>query len=365
MKAIKLSILILVLLSFVGPGCSNKPKTIDNSSENITDTTNQVNNLDQINDYIAAKTDSFYVDPTKDTLIKCKKGTVLYFTANSLELEDGSKPSGNILIQVKECYSLSEIIGDNLSTTSNSELLETGGMINISVSNEGKLLNLKKGKEYALYFPKNEQGKDMNTFYGFKSTTGDIDWKMDTTSKALPSEENIIDEQLKDCHVWLNGRTTMIGPKDVKWELKNSDQTVMSYFDDNFKPSKQMNQDFCDKDLSITTKFNINRDGKIVNFRIEESATPEHDKVISDFLLALPPIDITTMGIYTINQEYSLLFHKETIINNKVYNTQFKAKYKKFRNQAITQIDKAELNYYVLTASKLGWINFEVRLDQL
>ena len=43
--------------------------------------------------------------------------------------------------------------------------------------------------------------------------------------------------------------------------------------------------------------------------------------------------------------------------NNETYNKLFNEKYSGFKNSAIQTMNDAELNYYIFSASKLGWIN--------
>jgi len=79
---------------------------------------------------LSVKFDTLQIDNTKDTLVFGSKGTGLFFEKESFELPDGTNPKGKISIQLKECYNNSDIVRENLSTTSNGKLLETRGMIN-------------------------------------------------------------------------------------------------------------------------------------------------------------------------------------------------------------------------------------------
>lgn len=59
---------------------------------------------------IAVKADILHIDNSKDTLIFGSQVTGLYFEKNSFVLPDGSYPKGEITIQLKECYSNSDIV---------------------------------------------------------------------------------------------------------------------------------------------------------------------------------------------------------------------------------------------------------------
>ena len=56
------------------------------------------------------------------------------------------------------------------TTISDNNILETAGMIHIRMSQNGREIKLKKGKEFLVLFPKQSQQQvQMNTFYGTKS----------------------------------------------------------------------------------------------------------------------------------------------------------------------------------------------------
>lgn len=148
--------------------------------------------MEEISDYLATKAVTFIVDTKKDTLLTCKNGTILYFTSNSFEFEDGSKPTGKVEISTKEYKSHGDFIKNNLTTMSGDSILETGGMVYVSISSNGRRLRMKKGKEYALYFPKKIERDDMKLFYGNLKTNGQVDWKLasnQTSNRELPKEE--------------------------------------------------------------------------------------------------------------------------------------------------------------------------------
>lgn len=87
---------------------------------------------------ISAKSDTLKIDNTKDTLIFGSKGTALFFEKESFQLPDGTPPKGKISIFLKECYSNSDIVRENLTTTANGKLLETRGMIDITAFSNGR-----------------------------------------------------------------------------------------------------------------------------------------------------------------------------------------------------------------------------------
>src|SRR3990167_5529976 len=87
---------------------------------------------------LQSETQRFRVEAGRDTVLKGKKGTLLYFNGNSLVDMNGNPVSGKVEICLKESMEYAEMIGDKLSTVTDSGLLETRGMVKLSASSGDK-----------------------------------------------------------------------------------------------------------------------------------------------------------------------------------------------------------------------------------
>lgn len=95
----------------------------------------------------------FCIDNSRDTVIKCDEGTLIYIKANIFRLSNKAK-SKCINIKVKEVYKKSEMIFENLSTLSNGKLLETQGMFYFEANDfYGKPLNLLPNNNLVIFSP--------------------------------------------------------------------------------------------------------------------------------------------------------------------------------------------------------------------
>lgn len=121
-----------------------------------------------------------------DTLIRCKKGTVMYLPKGCLQLNGNLSP---VQVEIQEYYNFSDFISEELSTIAGNKLLETGGMVYVSIQQNGVDVELKKGGQYALYFPKQEENvsDSMQTFYGARNEAGMVTWRLKT--KAWGTKE--------------------------------------------------------------------------------------------------------------------------------------------------------------------------------
>ena len=123
----------------------------------------------------------YIIKANRDTVIKCKEGTLLSIPANCfMRAKDQATIDGNIKLSVKEFYTISDMMMANLTTSSNGNMIETGGMINIKANAEDNNDNLilNKGKSIAIALPtmrsKNTDG--MQLFNGVHDSTG-INWE--------------------------------------------------------------------------------------------------------------------------------------------------------------------------------------------
>lgn len=96
---------------------------------------------------------SYTLDTTRDTLLIGKEGTRIYIPANAFVHKNTQDiVYGQIHFTLNEYFSLSDMILANLSTKTEKALLETGGMIHLTASQNNTELVLSKPVE--IRFPK-------------------------------------------------------------------------------------------------------------------------------------------------------------------------------------------------------------------
>jgi len=357
--------LVMGLLCLILTSCSREVNENKTSQTNVIinqDTTVQLSSMEEINDYLATKPATFIVDMKKDTLLTCKNGTILYFPSNLFEFEDGSKLTGNVEISIKEYTTLGDFIKNNLTTMSGDRILETGGMVYVSASSKGRRLRLKKGKEYELYFPKKIERDDMKLFYGKQTSNGQVDWKLasnQTSGRELSEEE---EDSLRglayDYYYRLTDKTWETNDRHVKWILRNGKQNVFDYFDSSFTVPKRIEEKFYTQEYpTIEFSFKLNPFGKLIEIEFEKNSDLAFSKIVSRFFHTMPIFDISSMGKQSAGKKYWLNIRGIKSFNQARYRALFRNQYARLREKAIAQMDDAEVDYYVLVATKLEWIN--------
>lgn len=110
----------------------------------------------------------FRINSNRDTTVICRKGTQLFIPAKSLQLKGGGAVANEeIVLNIIESYSYQDMIFSNLSTISDNQLIETGGMVFIEAkTKDGRELEIKPGEELTLSMVSNKKLKeDMQLFY--------------------------------------------------------------------------------------------------------------------------------------------------------------------------------------------------------
>lgn len=154
-------------------------KTIENNPENdyVYKKKTKMDNLLQRLRSLCIKEQIFQFRLNDDTAIICNEGTKLIIPYDIFEFDNGdSVPSGSrISLKVEEYYKISEMILNNLTTSSNGQLLETGGMLKVTASVQNKNLKIKKGKFYTVVMNNKANQKSMQLFMG-KTREGRMNW---------------------------------------------------------------------------------------------------------------------------------------------------------------------------------------------
>lgn len=115
------------------------------------------------------------IDPNGDTTLVLKQGTIIDIPAGSFN----TTSTDCVTLRVKEVYKFSDMIMENLATTANGRLLETGGMIfTEAIDSRGNDLKLKPGKELTIMLPADTLRDDMRLFYGERDPHQNMNWEL-------------------------------------------------------------------------------------------------------------------------------------------------------------------------------------------
>lgn len=123
-------------------------------------------------DIKSAESQYFNLDTIQLKEITGKYGTKIYFDRNSFNL----KGSDKIILELKELYSIQDLITNNIRTiTKENDLLESSGVIFINLTRNGEKLKLPDNSNIKVEFPLILSNQD-KLFNGEVDSLGQISW---------------------------------------------------------------------------------------------------------------------------------------------------------------------------------------------
>ncbi|MBL7745648.1 MAG: cytochrome c [Chitinophagaceae bacterium] len=122
----------------------------------------------------------YTIDITNDTVLVTKNGALLKIPKGSLTANDNT-----VILEVKEAYSLEQMIQGGLVTQANGEPLSSGGMIYINAKG-GQDVKISQAIKVAI--PSGYLAEGMQLFKGQKDKNGNINWM---EPAALPENKQL------------------------------------------------------------------------------------------------------------------------------------------------------------------------------
>ena len=111
----------------------------------------------------------FRINTQQDTVIENKDGVIIYIPENAFDTDNQT-----VDVLVQSAINAEDILYAGLSTTSNGNELETGGMFYIDAFDQGKRVKLIKNVEVNV--PTNQKTEGMQLYNGEKTKSGEINW---------------------------------------------------------------------------------------------------------------------------------------------------------------------------------------------
>ncbi|MBI1182731.1 OmpA family protein [bacterium] len=137
----------------------------------------ELGNMNEFYEKTAKQAQHFIINPQRDTTLVGEEGTVLKIEAGTFAAK-GKEP---VVIELKEYYKFSDMLLENLSTTSNGHTLSTRGMLYVNATQNGKVLE--PSKEFAIMMPTDNYSKKAKIFEGNREAHSDImNWSLSNNS---------------------------------------------------------------------------------------------------------------------------------------------------------------------------------------
>lgn len=274
----------------------------------------------------------FAVNTNFDTTILCKEGTVIKIKHSSFLIASNlTEAKGIITFQVKEFYKLSDIISARLTTHSNDNILETGGMLFIQAVSDGQLCKLKDNSPIEISFPFTEKKDSMLLFSG-SWTNQKVNWEL------LPPDEANQIQIVEEVASFPGGSNALI----------NFIQRNLTYPDSlaDMGTGGMVQMDFV---IDETGK------AKDVNFK-NRSQKGFKDAILKTFskMPIWKPAKRNGVPIKSTYSQSITFYNEEQNTNDTLFKSDFEAT---INDTNINQVKTADIRQYIFSTSKLGWIN--------
>jgi len=141
------------------------------------------------------KSQFFEINTKKDTVVEAINGTIVAFPKDCFVDSKGMVIEGNVDFELAEALDLSSMIFSNLTTTSNNQILETGGMVFINAYYKNKEVFINKEKPIYIEIPTNNFNPNMMKYEGIRDTDGNMNWinPKPLQNYLVPIDLNLLD----------------------------------------------------------------------------------------------------------------------------------------------------------------------------
>lgn len=272
----------------------------------------------------------FVINTNKDTTIVCAQKTRIHINAKCFVSSKTAKEvSGKIQVSVTEYYTISDILLARLSTTTNGNLLETGGMINITASSNNEKCDLKKGQTIEIEMPRKAEKAGMQLYTGSWNNSS-INWEVQKNSTDLNQTFTKVDETPK---------------------FPGGIEKFYSYI------SKSI---FNDDEITTTivAAFTIDRGGNVINPTILRGGNRFLNAQIRTALARAPKFIPGKLNGAAVNVYYTIPIR---IVNNEmpeeIAEDYQKKSIQDYDDKNIQTAGASEINFYLFSSSTLGYIN--------
>lgn len=168
----KNSLRFLIIALFVFTSCDN---LVTSEISEVPDSKTEIGKINDLLKQFEEPSQTFKVSSDQPSQVTGQEGTIISINPADLTTEKGNSLGKNIEVELKELTNQEQLLRTNAQTTSNGQMLVSGGAYYINMTSEGEQLKLKEGKTLSVEFPK-ITSDEMSLFYGQRDSLGKLNW---------------------------------------------------------------------------------------------------------------------------------------------------------------------------------------------
>lgn len=176
--------ILMILGVLFTTSCKKDDDTAEPSNTDDTEETNSAKEF--LNELLENETETFTYQGNQSKTINAQNGTVINIPANCFKDASGNVVTGDIDVDVVEVLDKATMILTNKTTTSNGELLISGGEVYVKAMSGNDTLTLVDGQSVNVQLPTNNTSSSMIIFEGSENNQGDVNWDTTDVTSAAP-----------------------------------------------------------------------------------------------------------------------------------------------------------------------------------
>jgi hypothetical protein len=312
---------------------------------------------------------TFSLDALKETTITCKEGTKLVIKASSFLYQNDKIVTGKIDFKVTEYYKVSDMLLANLTTKSDGEQLETGGMLFIEATKDNLDLKLKENSAIEIYFPVANKKEGMQLFTGTWNS-GTVNWKLQ--KELIEKTVKEVEEDIEVPYAVIEQVPVYPGCENLTnaQAKKCTSEAISKFAQTNFNTEIAKNLGLTGRQR-VNVIFKINSNGEVVDVR-SRASDPDLEEEANRVFTSLPKMQPGKQRGRAVTVPYSLpiIFQIDVetplIANFSGDNRERKRMLDSINNKRFedrltgterVNITASEVSRYMLRTLNLGWIN--------
>ena len=188
MKTIKLLFGTVLIASIILVACKKEEPEIIvlPPIDNLTPTSNIGGFFDN---NLESEKQTFTINPSSDYMVTGVNGTTLFFNANTFEDMNGNTVSGPVEIEMIETQSNKDmLLWNRPTTTTDGQLLVSGGIVYINVSQEGNQISINDNSPIQASIP-SDNFIAMDFFVGGEDNDGRFGWELDIADTVITNTD--------------------------------------------------------------------------------------------------------------------------------------------------------------------------------
>ncbi|MBL7811436.1 MAG: hypothetical protein JNL57_04355 [Bacteroidetes bacterium] len=248
-------------------------------------------------------------DATKPSTFKGSKGFTVEIPAMAFVDQEGNPVLGEVEVKLTEYTDYGDFAAAGLTTqTTDGQILETGGMVNLEAFSGTDKLSLAQGKEVTIRTPELKDTKDFQTFYGVRGNN--VQW---TTDAQAAQNADTIKAESDGYTIRMLPVRYAVNGKNVELALWKNYKPLAGYVNSKLEVNRSIREKILKAGIPFTYTIRVNAAGQITEVSPKNREAGEKTLIsplendIREVLKGAPALDVADLPLET-TKTFDILF---------------------------------------------------------